>query len=64
MFSFDNAFHKNINPVPKDCPCRECDESKRMLNNPYYISTKCDQCEEYYQWVEGEANNDDLSKIY
>lgn len=57
MFNFDDAFHKNINPVPKDCPCRKCDEPKRMINNPYYISVKCDQCEKYFHWRKEKLKN-------
>lgn len=58
MFSFDKAFHKNTNPSPKDCPCRECDESRCILDNPYYISVKCDQCEKYLQWRKEVVDND------
>ena len=49
MFDFDKAFHKPIEIVPKDCPCRKCNEPKYSINNPYYITTKCEDCDEYRQ---------------
>lgn len=57
MFSFDAAFHKNISPIPKDCPCRECDEPSFFINNPYYRSAKCEQCDKYRMWNEKRADN-------
>ena len=49
-FNFDKAFHKPIKPVPRDCPCRQCDEPKYSVDNPYYRSTKCEECKVYKDW--------------
>ena len=57
MFDFDKAFHKPIEIVPKDCPCRKCNEPKYRINNPYYITTKCEDCDEYRQWYERRKQN-------
>lgn len=54
-FDFDKAFHKPNSPVSKDCPCRQCDESKYYVDNPYYQSTKCEECKVYKDWRD---NND------
>ena len=49
-FDFDKIFHKLSNPIPKDCPCRKCDEPKYSVDNPYYRSTKCEECKVYKDW--------------
>ena len=49
-FNFDKAFHKPNKPIPQDCPCRECDEPKYGVDNPYYRSTKCEECKMYKDW--------------
>ena len=49
-FDFDKAFHKTIKPVPRDCPCRECNEPKYGIDNPYYKSEKCEECKVYKDW--------------
>lgn len=49
-FDFDKAFHKSNSPVSKDCPCRQCDEPKYYVDNPYYQSTKCEECKVYKDW--------------
>lgn len=49
-FDFDKAFHKPSNSILKDCPCRKCDESKYSVDNPYYQSTKCEECKVYKDW--------------
>ena len=49
-FNFDKAFHKPREPIPKDCPCGECDEPKYSVDNPYYRSTKCEECKVYKDW--------------
>ena len=49
-FDFDKAFHKPNSPIPKGCPCRKCDEPKYFVDNPYYRSTKCEECKVYKDW--------------
>ena len=49
-FNFDKAFHKPSKSVPRDCPCRQCDESKYYIDNPYDQSTKCEECKIYIDW--------------
>ena len=49
-FDFDKAFHKSREPISEDCPCRKCDESKYYIANPYYQSTKCEECKIYKDW--------------
>lgn len=47
---FDIAFHKQMTPIPEDCPCKKCDEPQYYMNNPYYRSTKCEECKVYKDW--------------
>lgn len=58
-FNFDKSFHKPRESIPKDCPCRECEEPKYGIDNPYYCSTKCNECKAYKDW----RDNDDQYTI-
>lgn len=49
-FDFDKAFQNPSKPIPQDCPCRECDEPKYGIDNPYYHSVKCGECKAYLDW--------------
>lgn len=49
-FDFDKVFHKPRESISKDCPCRECEELKYGIDNPYYCSTKCNECKAYKDW--------------
>ena len=51
MFNFDSVFHKEINKLSsQDCPCSKCNESRFYINNPYYQSIQCEQCDKYKQY--------------
>lgn len=47
---FDKIFHKSPIIIPKDCPCRKCNEPKYAIDNSYYHSEKCERCNEYKEW--------------
>lgn len=49
-FNFDKIFYMLSKPTPKDYPCRECNELKCGIDNPYYHSAKCNKCKVYKDW--------------
>ncbi len=45
LMNFDKVFNDpNKKALPKKYPCDECEEKKFLVNNPYYISSKCGEC--------------------
>lgn len=48
--NFDDVFKKELRKFAIPSPCEKCDESRYMVNNPYYHSSKCDNCTDYKQW--------------
>ena len=57
MFDFDKIFNSNKDEellntkLIENSPCKGCEESKFFVNNPYYISEKCNNCKEHEQWI-------------
>ena len=53
---FDAVFNPNKNnellntKLMNNCPCKNCDENRLAVNNPYYISDKCDICKDVEIW--------------
>lgn len=57
---FDKIFNKSEKSYPATpSPCKSCDESKYYVDNPYFRTSRCNNCDEYKQWKEenNEAEN-------
>lgn len=50
LVNFDKVFNNpNKKPLSKKYPCDKCEEKKFLVDNPYYISSKCAECAKNYE---------------